>query len=131
MREWNHMALPNFRMVETQARWSVYIAVVGGAALAALALVVFRGFDATTKTIPFDANALSMGKYRPQLVLFISPIVALLGAMSFGYGYSSLGERRNNLQGWSWGGMLLGAALVTLAALMFMAWRFLAVQVIR
>lgn len=124
------MAMPNFRLAETQARWSVYLIVVALIGLGMTAYVVFEGFSWQERSIPFDPMG-RFGKIRQPLVLLGVAATILVSLTSAGMGYSSLGERRNEKQSWSWLGLLFGALFAAIAVILFMSWRFLSLPIIR
>ena len=125
------MAIPNFRLFETQARWSVYLSLLAWLGLAALAVATFKNFHWETRNIFYDPASTGLSRYRQPAVLGMSAVVVLLGVFAGGFGYNSLGEKRNTRQGASWAGMLLGALVTTLAILDFIAWQMLSQAVSR
>ena len=124
------MKLPNFRLPETQAKASMVFAVLALLALAALAFCVFKGFQLETRVIPYNAEA-GMGRFRKYIVFGGTAATVLVGATAGLLGYSSLGQKRNNRQGCSWLGMLLGAMAVSLAPVLFFAWQELSEAIIQ
>ena len=56
------MALPNFRLFETQARWAMYLAFLSVIGLGAMTLIVFHGLSWDTMNIPFKPNSEGMGR---------------------------------------------------------------------
>ncbi|MEE8171255.1 MAG: hypothetical protein V3T70_11975 [Phycisphaerae bacterium] len=124
------MRMPNFRLVETQARWSVYCAAVAGVGLVALTFLVFRKFDPATSHMWYNPLS-TYGKFGQPLILLNTAIVGLLGVIAAGLGYNSLGERRNKMPRRSWTWLLLGALFATLALLHCLAWIKLSLPILQ
>lgn len=125
------MAKPNFRLPETQARWGLLTAVLAGLAVVALTYFVFKGFNVQTKHIPFDATSKGLGRFRPAMVNLTAAAAVLLSLLAGGFGYNSLGEKRNSKQAWSWISMLAGAFFTAAAVINLVAWSSLKLQVIK
>ncbi len=124
------MKLPNFRLPETQAKASMFFAVLALLALAALVFFVFKGFQFEDRVIPYNADA-GMGRFRRYLVFGGTAATLLVGATAGLLGFNSLGQKRNNRQGYSWLGLLIGAMAVSLAPVLFFAWQELSEAVIQ
>src|SRR5438876_8244539 len=101
--------MPNFRLFDTQARWSVYLSLVAAIGLAALTYFVFKGVDWEYRLIPFKPDSPGMGRYRQPAIYAAAALVVLIGAFAAGFGYSSLGEKRNTHPGQSWFGLIIGS----------------------
>src|SRR5437870_3265435 len=106
--------MPNFRLFDTQARWSVYLSGIAALLCVGLTYAVFKGMDWEYRLIPYRPDS-PMGRYRQPVILIATALVVLLGSFAAGFGYSSLGEKRNSRPGWSWLGMLSGSLLMTAA----------------
>lgn len=89
-----------------------------------LAAVVFRGFNWEQKTI-FYNSAKGYGQYRNLMVYGATAACLVFAAVAGLLGFNSLGEKRNNRQGFSWFGVLVGALSIVSAILLCMAWRLL------
>jgi hypothetical protein len=124
------MKLPNFRLHETQATTSMYLGIAGWLSLAALAAVVLKNFNTTTWTILYNEQS-TLGQYRRGLVMLFCATTLLIGGVAALMGFSSLGQKRNNRQGRSWIGMLMGAVALAVAPVLFITWQRLSEVVIQ
>jgi multisubunit Na+/H+ antiporter MnhB subunit len=117
------MALPNFRLFETQARWSFMLSMVALVGVSVLSYLVFRGFDWQHYFIPYNPGSMgTLAKMRETMIFAGGGFVVVVGLLASGMGYSSLGEKRNKLQRASWGGLLLGSLCSSLACIDLFAW---------
>jgi hypothetical protein len=116
------MKLPNFRLYETQATFSMLLGLAGGICAAMLAVCVFRGFDTAEFAVTYDPDG-RFGRFRRPLVYGLTVITVLAGVVAVWVGFRSLGERRNTRQSHSWLGMMLGALVVAAAPVLCFAWR--------
>lgn len=116
------MKLPNLRLSETQATASLVLGIFGLAVAFMLAFVVLRGIDIHSWVIPYNPKA-RFSAMRPALIYVFTAVSAIVAITASILGFSSLGHRRNNKQGYSWLGMLLGALVFALAVVLFFAWR--------
>lgn len=123
------MALPNFRLPQTQARWSLYIALIAAIGLFPLGFLTFKGFQMETKSIWYSPVS-KFGKMRPPMVFAGTAAVMLCGMAAAGMGYSSLGEKRNDKQSMSWMGLLGGALSTSCAVICLIAWQMLNMSII-
>lgn len=118
------MKLPNFRVYTVQATYGVVASVAGLALLAMLGFCVFRGFKTESMSVLYNPED-GLGQYRPYLVFGLTGACLLAGGAAALLGFSSLGQKRNTLQGRSWLGLVLGALVVALAPVLLLAWRSL------
>ena len=122
------MKLPNFRIYNTQATASMALGLLGALLLVMLAFFVFKGFS-TAHGISYDP-AIGMGKFRRPLVFVTTAGAGIVGGVAGILGFTSLGQRRNTMQGRSWLGMTLGAIVVAVTPALFFAWRMFSEAVI-
>lgn len=118
------MKLPNLRLDETKATASLVIGLVALLGVVVLVVLVFKGFVLSEKVIPYNARA-GLGRFRPYLVYGMTAATCLVGFVAGLLGFQSLGQKRNNKQGRSWAGMATGAIGISLAIVLFFAWRFM------
>jgi hypothetical protein len=124
------MKLPNFRLYDTQATTSLLVGFCAVLCIGGLAVVALKGLNLEQGIIPYN-NKGGMSMYRPYAVMGAAVAAVLLGATACILGFRSLGEKRNNNQGRSVGGMLLGALAIPLAIVLFATWRQLAEPLIQ
>ncbi len=115
------MKMPNFRLYETQATASLFVAILGLFCIAILTVFVFKGFSAEFMVVRYNPKG-DIGAYRRPLVLGLTAVSAGLGAVAGLLGYNSLGQKRNNKQGRSWLGMTIGAFVLAAAPVLLFAW---------
>ena len=113
---------PNFRLANTQASASLYIGILGLLSMAALVFVVFKGYDTEFKTIPYNASE-GIGRFRPYFVYGGTTASLVIGGVAGLLGFNSIGQKRNERQTLSWLGMAAGALTVSIAPVLFFAWR--------
>jgi len=118
------------RLHETQATTSMMLGILGWLSLAALCVVVLKNFNTQSWTILYSERS-TLGRYRKGLVMLFAAVTFLIGVVSLGLGFNSLGQKRNNKQGRSWMGMLMGGVCVALSPVLFAAWRMLSEAVIQ
>ncbi len=118
------MKLPNFRLDETKATASLVIGLVALLGIAALVVLVFRGFVSGENVIYYNQES-GLGRFRPYLVYGATAATCLLGFVAGLLGFVSLGQKRNNKQGHSWAGLATGAVGISFAIVLFFAWRFM------
>lgn len=123
------MKLPNFRLYAVRATASVLIAAAGLLCLVCLTYFVFHGFDSQDKVVRYDPMG-GLGAYRRPLVFGTTAIALVVGGVAGVLGFNSLGQKRNEKQGYSWLGMTLGALVVAVAPVLFYAWQKLSEPVI-
>lgn len=116
------MKIPNLRLYETQATASLWLSVLSLVCIVGLTFCVFKGFNATYQSIPYNAEA-GYGRFRPYLVYGGVAATFLTGFLAGILGFSSLGQKRNSKQGLSWTGMLIGALAMSIAPILFFVWR--------
>jgi len=116
------MKLPNLRLYETQAKASLWISLLSLVCVAGLVFCVFKGFNATYQSIPYNAEE-GYGRFRPYLVYAGVAASFLTGFIAGVLGFNSLGQKRNAKQGFSWMGMLFGALAMSVAPILFFVWR--------
>jgi len=117
------MKLPNLRLYQTQATVSLWFGILSLLCIAGLTYCVFRGFNAEYQTIPYNAQE-GYGRFRPYLVYAGTAASFLTGLLAGILGFRSLGQKRNNKQGCSWMGMLIGALAMSTAPVLFFVWRW-------
>lgn len=115
------MKMPNFKLHETQARASVVFGLLACLGIAALAILVLKGYDNQMKVIHYSTQS-SLGKYRKLLVMAATGGSAGLAIVAGLFGFSSLGEKRNKKQGWSWLGLGIAAITFSVAITLLVAW---------
>lgn len=115
---------PNFRLATTQASASLYIGILSLLGVSALAVFVFKGFDAELKVIVYN-SAQGIGRFRPYMVYGTTAASLLIGFVAGLLGFNSLGQKRNEKQGSSWLGMAAGALTVSIAPVLLFAWHTL------
>lgn len=115
------MKMPNFRLYDTQATTALLAGTLGLVGLAALSVVVLKGLDLKQYVIPFN-NQAGLSQYRQPLVYAIGPACVILGAVGGILGFRSLGQARNNRNGQSWLGMMIGAVVVAIAPVLIATW---------
>lgn len=123
------MKLPNFRLYDTQATFSMLLGVLSLVTLAVLAAVTFQHYNTKQGVIWHYAGG--FGKFRVPLIYGLTAGTAMLGLVGGVMGFNSLGQKRNNKQGQSWIGLLLGAFSIMGAPLVLFAWIKLAMEVIK
>ena len=116
------MKMPNLRLYETQATASLWISFLSIVCIAGLTFCVFKGFNATYQSIPYNAEA-GYGRFRPYLVYGGAATTFLTGFLAGILGFNSLGQKRNSKQGLSWMGLLIGALVMSTAPILFFVWR--------
>jgi hypothetical protein len=114
------MKMPNFRLSETQAIFGALIGVVSVLSLVALAAITFRNFR--EGRIWYDPQGSGLTGYRRPLIFALTGMTIVLSGIGGMLGFSSLGHKRNNRQGLSWIGLMLGAFCITGAAVCWYAW---------
>ncbi|MCG8404960.1 MAG: hypothetical protein MI923_07170 [Phycisphaerales bacterium] len=115
---------PNFRLPNTQASASLFIGILGLLSMAALVFLVFKGYNAEFKTIPYNASE-GLGRFRPYFVYGGTAASLVIGGVAGLLGFNSIGQKRNDKQASSWLGMAAGALTVSIAPILFYAWRVL------
>ena len=116
------MKIPNLRLYETQATASLWFSVLSLVCIAGLAFCVFKGFNATYQSIPYNAKE-GLGRFRQFLVYGGVAATLLTGFLAGILGFNSLGQKRNSKQGLSWTGMLIGALAMSIAPILFFVWQ--------
>lgn len=124
------MKLPNLRLHETQATASMVLGALGWLTLLMLAAVVLKNFNTQTWTILYNERS-QFGQYRRVLVMAFTAVTLLIGVVSLGLGFNSLGQKRNAKQGRSWIGMMMGAVAVAISPVLFFTWRTLSEAIIQ
>jgi hypothetical protein len=119
------MKLPNFRLYDTQATTSMFTSLLGVVLLLGLSFLVFHGLNTDQQwVVPYNPEG-RMGRYRPTLIMLFTAVAVLTGITAGLLGFRSLGQSRNTKQGFSWMGMLIGALVLSMAPVLFYAWRTL------
>lgn len=116
------MKIPNLRLYETQATASLWLSFLSIFCIVGLTFCVFKGFNATYQSIPYNAEA-GYGRFRPYLVYGGVAATLLTGFLAGVLGFNSLGQKRNPKQGSSWMGMLIGALAMSIAPILFFVWQ--------
>lgn len=125
------MKLPNFRLYQTQAVAGLLLGIVGIGFVVAMSFVTFRTFDSQQKVIWYNPNASGLAGAREELVLLCGGLAALVGVIGGVMGFNSLGQKRNERQGFSWLGLALGAFSFTAALVVLFAWQRLKEEIIK
>jgi hypothetical protein len=116
------MKLPNFRLYDTQARFSTFLGVLALIVIPPLAFLVFKTFDRQNSIIWYNAQAKGLTRFREPIIVAMSAAAIGIGVLSGVLGFNSLGQKRNEKQRLSWIGLALGALSVTGAALILFTW---------
>ncbi len=115
------MKMPNFRLFDTQATFSMLAGLAGLIGVLGLMVVVFKGLDTKQWVIPYNEIA-GLSQYRKPVVFAMAPVTIVLGICAGVLGFRSLGQARNTRQGRSWLGMTIGAIVVAVAPVLMTAW---------
>ena len=110
------MAL-NLQKYENQAKLSVILAIVGGAAALAAIALLLRNFDTGDRYVYYRATGLWFPALGASLAMAL-----LTSTAAFFLGLASASKRRNTATGVSWTGFFLSAITITVtlsAALFF------------
>lgn len=116
------MKLPNFRLYTVQATASLVAALLGLLTIAMLTWFVFHNFDFHEKVVHYNPEA-GFGALRRPMVIVSTGAAMLIGVAAGVLGFNSLGQKRNDRQGRSWLGMMIGAAVLAFAPILFYAWQ--------
>jgi hypothetical protein len=110
------------RRFDTQARVGLALSLAGVALLLVQLVFVlnihkgFEGVDWEQWMIYHSANR--------KLAIFAVSLATLAVALAgVGFGYNSAGERRNDKQGMSWAAFFIGAAVMSVALILIIAFR--------
>lgn len=97
----------NLRTYEAQAKLSVALAVLGGAAAVVIAGMIIRNFDAAAFYVTYNAKG-------PWLLIVALGLMVGLGAATAGFfiGLNSAGQKRNKLSALAWQGFFLNALVL-------------------
>ncbi|MBK8268975.1 MAG: hypothetical protein IPK83_11990 [Planctomycetes bacterium] len=123
------MKLPNLRLYDTQAKFSLVLGLLSLLAAISMIYLVFRGFDSKQMAIYYNGNE-GIGKYRSLLVMGTTAICVLVGATGGIMGFNSLGQKRNSKQGLSWVGLMTGAISIAMSIVLLFAWKQLSDPII-
>lgn len=123
------MKLPNLRLYDTQAKFSLVLGLLSLLAAISMIYLVFRGFDSKQMAIYYNSKV-GFGQYRSLLVMGTTVVCVLIGATGGIMGFNSLGQKRNNKQGLSWVGLMTGAISIAMSIVLFLAWKQLADPII-
>jgi len=116
----------NFRDSQLQARLGLVSSAAATVFVLLLTFVVLQNFNAEEKTIAFNPKT-----GRNVVVLFGTGASAFFAAIGFILGAKSLGHKRNARQRESWVGLLLGAAVMSAAIVLFLFFRMFAIPIIK
>lgn len=107
------MAKLSLRRPDVQAQVSVILSLASIPFLLVLAFLIARRLDLSQKIIVYVPGGLRL------ILIYASGLASLgLGVGGFGFGLSSVGQRRNDKPGLSWIGFFAGAASVTLTLIL-------------
>lgn len=115
----------NLRDTQLQARLGLISSVAAGVFVLVLAFLVLENFNPIEKTVGYNPQ----GK-RYLAIVACSGLSAFLGAVGFGFGFSSLGHKRNTRQRESWLGLLIGAFTVSLTIVLFVFFRIFGLAIV-
>jgi hypothetical protein len=105
----------SLRRFEDQARASVALGIVACVSLIFQAGMVFRHIDWGQKVILYGSSS------RRYLVMMTAALSILIGIAALGLGLNSAGQRRNEKPKLSWTGFFLGAGVICLAIIFYIA----------
>ena len=108
------MARASLRRFDVQAKVSLYISCIAVLCMVALAFLLLRNFEREMRVVVYGGGSL----FAP-VVLGVTALTLLLGAVGAAMGANSAGQRRNNLSKRSWAGFLLGCATVSATIILF------------
>lgn len=97
----------NLKSYETQARFSVGLALAGGLCAVAAAVLMMQRFDA-------ERFEIIMGSNRFLAIMGVIGLGVLVGIVGFFMGLSGAGEKRNKASQLSWTGFFLSAGVLSL-----------------
>ena len=106
----------SLRRYDTQAQVSVLVSLASVVSLAGVAFVIFQQFR-------WDELVIYYGPNRKLAVMLGTAITLLLSAIGLAMGFNSVGQRRNEKQGWSWIGFFIGAGVFCAAIVIFALFR--------
>ena len=113
----------SLRRYEDQAKVSVAASLVSVVTLLGLTGIVLR-------RMVWSEFAVFYGGPTMRGIIGAAAITFLLSVVGFGFGYNSVGQRRNERQGLSWLGFFVGAAVLVLtiglSALVYLRGEFIA-----
>ena len=108
------MARASLRRFDVQAKVSLYISCIAVLCMVALVVLLLRNFEGEMRVVVYGAGTL----FAP-VILGITALTLLLGAVGAAMGANSAGQRRNHLSKRSWAGFLLGCATMSATIIVF------------
>ena len=118
------MSILSLRRFDIQAKWSVGVAILAVVPLGAALLGLMQRYDSDLGAIQYGRDSL----FVPIFLACIATacVLALTGVI---LGFNSAGQRRNNEQKKSWMGFFIGTGALSLALILFVAFRMLKLQI--
>ena len=113
------MARSSIRRFDVQAKWSLAFSLVSVLSCLALVFLLFRNWTPETHQITFR-NPL----FKVVCVGF-SGVTMILAVFGLALGFNSAGQRRNEKQRLSWTGFFVGAGVLAVACILFLAFYLL------
>ena len=108
------MARASLRRFDVQAKVSLYVSCLAVLCMVALVVLLLRNFQSEMRVVVYGGGTL----FAP-IVLGVTALALLLGAVGAAMGANSAGQRRNNLSKRSWAGFFLGCATVSATIILF------------
>ena len=117
------MALPSLRKFDVQAKCSFYMSLAAILPLAAAAMASISRYSHQLRAIQYG----EAGMFKVGFMFCIGTACAL-GVVGIVLGFNSAGQRRNKESTKSWMGFFIGTAVLSLAVVLFYAFRQLRFQ---
>jgi hypothetical protein len=102
----------SLRRYDTQAKVSIYIAIASVVTLLGQAFLVLQNISTQDAVIYY-------GPTRRMAVLGATATTLFLAVLAFGFGFNSVGQRRNDKQALSWAGFFVGAGVFCLSIIVY------------
>ncbi len=118
------MALPNLRKYEDQARFGLMASAAAVVPLLCGAVFSFGKYNHDLRAISYG----ELGNFKPALLACVG-LAGLLSVIGLVLGFNSAGQRRNKNSGQSWTGFFLGVGVLSLAIVLFAAFRALGFEI--
>ncbi len=116
------MVKASLRRFDVQARWSLWLSLASAVTCLGTVLLLARNWHSDIQQIMFGSSL-----YQP-LVFGFTGLTMLLSAFGLALGFSSAGQRRNELQRRSWVGFFLGSGVLALAVILLAVFWLLKLQ---
>lgn len=111
------MAKFSLRRYDHQAIMSLTMSLISVLSLLGLAVILVQNMK-------WDEMIIYYGSSRKMAVMAGTAVTLLLSAIGFGFGFNSVGQRRNEKQKLSWLGFFIGAGVISLTLILFILFRF-------